>query len=99
MMMVMARSRLDLRLLALRLADSREKAQALIMAGRVQVNGQPATKAGALVAEGATVEVRPGPEHVGRGALKLAGALDVFGLSPAGLVAVDVGASTGGVPA
>ncbi len=46
--------------------------------------------------EGAAVAVLPGPAHVGRGALKLAGALDAFGVSPAGRVAVDVGASTGG---
>jgi 23S rRNA (cytidine1920-2'-O)/16S rRNA (cytidine1409-2'-O)-methyltransferase len=92
----MARSRLDVRLVTLQLADSREKAQALIMAGRVQVNGQPATKAGALVAEDANVDVRPGPAHVGRGALKLEGALDAFGLSPEGRTAIDIGASTGG---
>lgn len=90
------RSRLDVRLLELHLAETREKAQALIMAGRVQVNGQPATKAGALVGADAAIDVRPGPEHVGRGALKLAGALDAFGLSPAGQIAIDIGASTGG---
>jgi 23S rRNA (cytidine1920-2'-O)/16S rRNA (cytidine1409-2'-O)-methyltransferase len=90
------RSRLDVRLVDLALAESREKAQALIMAGRVRVDGQPATKAGAGVTEDSKVEVMPGPEHVGRGAVKLAGALDAFGLSPAGRVAVDVGASTGG---
>jgi len=62
----------------------------------VRVDGQPATKAGAPVREDARVDVLPGPEHVGRGALKLAGALDAFQVSPAGRVAVDVGASTGG---
>ncbi len=46
--------------------------------------------------EGAAVEVLPGPEHVSRGAIKLAGALDRFGIDPRGRVAVDVGASTGG---
>jgi 23S rRNA (cytidine1920-2'-O)/16S rRNA (cytidine1409-2'-O)-methyltransferase len=66
------------------------------MAGRVRVDGVPAAKAGAGVRPGATVEVRPGPEHVGRGAIKLAGALDAFGIDPRGRVAVDVGASTGG---
>jgi 23S rRNA (cytidine1920-2'-O)/16S rRNA (cytidine1409-2'-O)-methyltransferase len=92
----MARTRLDVRLVEMNLVASREKAQALIMAGRVRVNGQPATKAGAAVAEQARIEVQPGPEHVGRGAVKLGGALDAFGVDPAGRVAVDVGASTGG---
>jgi 23S rRNA (cytidine1920-2'-O)/16S rRNA (cytidine1409-2'-O)-methyltransferase len=94
--MTMARARLDVRLVEMSLAESREKAQALIMAGRVRVDGQPATKAGAAVAPEARIEVQPGPEHVGRGAVKLAGALDAFGVAPAGRVAVDVGASTGG---
>lgn len=66
------------------------------MAGRVRVNGAAATKAGTTVREGAAVQVLPGPEHVGRGAIKLAGALDTLGLDPRGRVAVDVGASTGG---
>src|SRR5262249_57231100 len=75
---------------------AREKAQALVMAGRVRLDGAAATKAGTAVREGATVEVVPGPEHVGRGALKLEGALDALGVDPRGQVAVDVGASTGG---
>jgi 23S rRNA (cytidine1920-2'-O)/16S rRNA (cytidine1409-2'-O)-methyltransferase len=90
------RQRLDLRLVGEGLAESREKAQALVMAGRVRVDGEPATKPGAQVASGASIEVNPGPEHVGRGARKLAGALDAFGIACAGRVAVDVGASTGG---
>ena len=91
-----SRTRLDLRLVELGLAESREKAQALVMAGRVRVNGQPAAKAGSAIGADAEIELLAGPEHVGRGALKLAGALDAFGVSPAGRVAVDVGASTGG---
>jgi 23S rRNA (cytidine1920-2'-O)/16S rRNA (cytidine1409-2'-O)-methyltransferase len=91
-----SRSRLDVRLVASGLAESREKAQALIMAGRVRVDGQPAAKAGAAVRGDSVVELLPGPEHVGRGALKLLGALDAFSVSPQGRVAVDVGASTGG---
>jgi 23S rRNA (cytidine1920-2'-O)/16S rRNA (cytidine1409-2'-O)-methyltransferase len=66
------------------------------MAGRVRVNGLRAAKAGARVTEGSSVAVEATAEHVGRGALKLAGALDAFGVDPAGRVAVDVGASTGG---
>ena len=89
-------TRLDVYLVERGLAGSREKAQALVMANRVRVNGQPARKPGQPVRDDAAVEVVPGPEHVGRGALKLAGALDRFGLDPAGRVAVDVGASTGG---
>jgi 23S rRNA (cytidine1920-2'-O)/16S rRNA (cytidine1409-2'-O)-methyltransferase len=94
--LVSTKTRLDVRLVSQGLAASREKAQALIMAGRVRVDGQPAVKAGLTVAGHARVEVLAGPEHVGRGAVKLAGALDQLGLSPAGRVAVDVGASTGG---
>ena len=66
------------------------------MAGRVRVNGEPARKPGTAVGPDAVVEVDPGPAHVGRGALKLEGALDTFAIDPAGRVAVDVGASTGG---
>jgi len=89
-------TRLDVWLAEAGLAESREKAQALVMAGRVTVDGQKAAKPGTRVRDGATVEVEAGPAHVGRGALKLAGALDAFAVDPAGKVAVDVGASTGG---
>ncbi len=66
------------------------------MAGRVRVGGSPAGKPGTPIRGDAAVDVLPGPQHVGRGALKLAGALDTLALDPAGLIAVDVGASTGG---
>jgi 23S rRNA (cytidine1920-2'-O)/16S rRNA (cytidine1409-2'-O)-methyltransferase len=66
------------------------------MAGRVRIEGAAAPKPGTAVAPGAAVEVVPGPEHVGRGALKLAGALDRLGIDPGGRLALDVGASTGG---
>ena len=66
------------------------------MAGRVRVDGLAAGKPGTAVAKDARIEVLPGTEHVGRGALKLEGALDAFGVDPAGRVAIDVGASTGG---
>ncbi len=91
-----ATSRLDVWLAEHGLAESREKAQALVMARRVRVDGAPVTKPGTRVREGASVSVEPGPAHVGRGALKLAGALDALGVDPGGKVAVDVGASTGG---
>jgi 23S rRNA (cytidine1920-2'-O)/16S rRNA (cytidine1409-2'-O)-methyltransferase len=90
------RVRLDLLLLERGLADSREKARALVMAGRVRVDDRPAAKPGATVPARARLEVVPGPAHVGRGALKLAGALDALALDPRGRVSLDVGASTGG---
>jgi 23S rRNA (cytidine1920-2'-O)/16S rRNA (cytidine1409-2'-O)-methyltransferase len=90
------RPRLDVALVERGLAESREKAQALVMADRVRVDGAPARKPGQPVREDATVEVLAGPQRVGRGGLKLEGALDHFGIDPAGRVAVDVGASTGG---
>jgi 23S rRNA (cytidine1920-2'-O)/16S rRNA (cytidine1409-2'-O)-methyltransferase len=93
---VTARARLDVWLAENGHAESREKAQALVMAGRVRVNGIPATKAGAAMRLPAEVEITAAPEHVGRGALKLVAALDRFGVSPAGRLALDVGASTGG---
>jgi 23S rRNA (cytidine1920-2'-O)/16S rRNA (cytidine1409-2'-O)-methyltransferase len=93
---VAARARLDVWLVEHGLAPTREKAQALVMAGRVRVNGLPARKAGTAVGAGTEVEVLPGAAHVGRGALKLEGALDTFGIDPRGRIAVDVGASTGG---
>ena len=86
-----ARARLDVWLVERGLAPTREKAQALVMAGRVRINGAPALKSGVLVAADAAVEVLPGPTHVGRGALKLEGALDAFGIDPKGRIAVDVG--------
>jgi 23S rRNA (cytidine1920-2'-O)/16S rRNA (cytidine1409-2'-O)-methyltransferase len=88
--------RLDLLLYRRGLAESREKAKSLILAGQVWVEGQRVDKAAALVAEEAQVEVRQGLRYVSRGGLKLEHALQAFGLNPAGWVAADVGASTGG---
>jgi len=78
------------------LAPSREQARALVLGGRVRVAGARVDKAGAAVDPEAPIEVAGGLPFVGRGGLKLAGALDAFGIDPRGLVAVDVGASTGG---
>ena len=76
---------------------SRERARALILAGRVRVDGQPLTKAGTLVRHDAAIELEePDFPWVGRGGVKLAHALDVFGIDPAGREALDIGASTGG---
>ncbi len=87
---------LDQLLVARGLAETRTKAQALLMAGVVQVNGHPHTKPGTVVDEASTITVAQPLPYVSRGGHKLAHALDTAGLSPAGLVALDVGASTGG---
>ncbi|MBI2122905.1 MAG: TlyA family RNA methyltransferase [Armatimonadetes bacterium] len=91
------RIRLDALLVERGLASSRAKAQAAILAGEVYVNGVRAAKAGMTVADDAAVELRPSrPAFASRGGLKLDHALREFGIAPDGLVAVDVGASTGG---
>jgi len=90
------RTRLDQLLVTRGVAPSRERAQALILAGAVRVNGETAHRAAAPVAEDADVTLEAGPRYVSRGGDKLAGALDDLGLDVAGLVALDVGASTGG---
>lgn len=91
------RQRADQLLVERGLAESRSKAQALIMAGNVYSETRRIAKAGELLAAGAPLEVH-GPEHpwVSRGGVKLAHALAHFGIDPAGLVCLDVGASTGG---
>lgn len=75
---------------------SRERAQALIMAGKVTVDGDPVTKAGASIAEGAKLEIRDDTRFASRGGEKLEKALDTFEWSVSGLKCLDVGASTGG---
>ncbi|MEK6712210.1 MAG: TlyA family RNA methyltransferase, partial [Nitrospinota bacterium] len=94
----MARSeRLDKLLVARGLVPSRERAQSLILAGRVLVGGQPARKAGAPTAPDADISLLEDPcPYASRGGLKLAGALDAFHISPGGRLCLDVGASTGG---
>ncbi len=93
----MSKSRLDLLLVARGLAPTREKAQAMILSGRVEVEGRRVDKAGTPVDSSAAVQVL-GPPHpyVSRGGVKLAAALDAFDLRPEGLTCLDVGASTGG---
>jgi 23S rRNA (cytidine1920-2'-O)/16S rRNA (cytidine1409-2'-O)-methyltransferase len=89
--------RIDQLLVTRALSPSRARAQALVLAGDVYVGGTRVDKAGALVDEGASVEVRaPDHPYVSRGGVKLAGALDVFALEVAGLRCLDLGASTGG---
>jgi 23S rRNA (cytidine1920-2'-O)/16S rRNA (cytidine1409-2'-O)-methyltransferase len=93
----MRKERLDKLMVDRRLAPSRERAQALIMAGKVRVAGMPAPTAGSRVAADADVTVT-GMDHpyVSRGGVKLEAALRAFALDPAGLTALDIGASTGG---
>ncbi|MBI2241219.1 MAG: TlyA family RNA methyltransferase [Magnetospirillum gryphiswaldense] len=92
-----ARLRIDQLLVDRGLAESRSKAQALVMAGLVVVGDKRVDKPGTQVAEDVAVELK-GQDHpwVSRGGLKLVEALDRFAIDPTGLVAVDVGASTGG---
>jgi 23S rRNA (cytidine1920-2'-O)/16S rRNA (cytidine1409-2'-O)-methyltransferase len=90
-------TRLDTLLVERGLAASRERARALILAGSVRVNGQPAPKAGTTVARDCEITViTPDHPYVGRGGLKLAHALDTFGIDVTDCLALDVGASTGG---
>ncbi len=91
------RERLDRLLVARGLAPSRERAQALIMAGMVRVDGRPSGKPGALVASESRLELT-GADHpfVGRGGIKLDGALTALRVEVAGRTALDIGASTGG---
>jgi 23S rRNA (cytidine1920-2'-O)/16S rRNA (cytidine1409-2'-O)-methyltransferase len=91
------KQRADLLLVALGLAESRAKAQALILAGKVFTDAKRVEKAGDLLPDGVPIEVR-GQDHpwVSRGGLKLAHALTHFGLNPEGRICIDLGASTGG---
>ena len=91
------RPRLDALLVERGLAPSRERARALVMAGSVRVNGTTVSKPGTPVDPAATISVdAPDHPYVGRGALKLAHALDSFKVAVSGRRALDIGASTGG---
>ncbi|HEX8990430.1 MAG TPA: TlyA family RNA methyltransferase [Anaerolineales bacterium] len=92
----MTRKRLDLLLVERGLAESRAKAQALIMAGEVRVDGEVTLKPATAVEAEARLEVEHGPRFVSRGGEKLDAALEAFALDVRGRVCADVGASTGG---
>jgi 23S rRNA (cytidine1920-2'-O)/16S rRNA (cytidine1409-2'-O)-methyltransferase len=92
----MPKIRLDLLLVARGLAESRARAQALVMAGQVRVDGQVVDRPSAGVAEQAEVAVEKGPRFVSRGGEKLEAALAEFAIPVGGRVCADVGASTGG---
>lgn len=91
-----SRRRADIVLVERGFASSRAEAQAAIAAGTVKANGRTIEKPAQLLHRTATIDYAPAHEFVSRGALKLAAALDRFGLSPDGLVCLDIGASTGG---
>ncbi|MBI2860112.1 MAG: TlyA family RNA methyltransferase [Chloroflexi bacterium] len=90
------RQRLDVLMVDRGLAGSRARAQALIMAGEVSVDGEVVTRAGTLVATDSAVNVLEPPRYVSRGGLKLEHALDQFQIDVSAMVAADIGASTGG---
>jgi 23S rRNA (cytidine1920-2'-O)/16S rRNA (cytidine1409-2'-O)-methyltransferase len=93
----MKKIRLDVALVDRGLAGSRERARALIMAGQVRVDGQVVSKAGTNIDVAAAIELDVADHpYVSRGGVKLAHALDDFGIDPSGKRALDVGASTGG---
>lgn len=89
-------TRLDVLVARNGLAESRERAQALIIAGKVRVAGETVRKPDRSVADDTPISVESDPGYASRGALKLGPALDHFGVDPAGRVCADIGASTGG---
>ncbi len=93
----MKRVRLDTLLVQRRLAASRERARAMILAGQVRIDGTSSAKAGALVPVDREITlITPDHPYVGRGGVKLAHALETFGISVQGKETLDIGASTGG---
>lgn len=92
----MPKQRLDVLLVERGLAESRAKAQALIMAGQVRVDGQTALKPASAIPTDSVLTVDSGPRFVSRGGEKLEAAFEAFPLDVAGLICADVGASTGG---
>lgn len=91
-----SRRRIDVLLVERGLAETREKAKALLLAGAVRVSGQRVDKAGTVVDENAVVDVAQAIPYVSRGGYKLAAALDHWRIEPRGWVCADIGAATGG---
>ncbi len=89
-------TRLDVLVARTGLAESRERAQALIMAGKVRVAGETERRPDRAVSDGTPITVESEPGYASRGALKLGPALQQFGVDPAGRICADIGASTGG---
>ena len=91
------KSRIDVLIVERGLAPSREKAQAMLLAGNILVNGQKIEKSGTQIATDAQIEIIGETlRYASRGGVKLEGALDDFGISPQGKICLDVGSSTGG---
>lgn len=90
------KDRLDALIFNRGMCDSREQAKRLVLAGEVSVNGLMVDKPAERFAEDAVVTIREKPKFVGRGGLKLEGALEFFGIDVSGWICLDVGASTGG---
>ena len=88
--------RVDVLLVEKGLCESREQAKRLILAGEVRIGDRVIDKPGQKLAEDSALEVREKPKFVGRGGIKLEGALEAFGIDPTAWVCIDVGASTGG---
>ena len=88
--------RVDVLLVEKGLCESREQAKRLILAGEVRIGDRVIDKPGQKLAEDSALEVREKPKFVGRGGIKLEGALQAFGIDPTAWVCIDVGASTGG---
>jgi 23S rRNA (cytidine1920-2'-O)/16S rRNA (cytidine1409-2'-O)-methyltransferase len=92
----MKKDRIDALLVTRGLCDSREQAKRLVLAGEVRSGERIIDKPSTKLPEDAPLEIKEKPRFVGRGGLKLEGALDAFQIDPAGWVCIDVGASTGG---
>jgi len=92
----MTKQRLDALLVDRGLAESTEKARALVMAGQVLVDDRPAPKPGTMIDDSLALQLAERPRYVGRGGEKLEHALTEFGLDVTGITAADIGASTGG---
>jgi 23S rRNA (cytidine1920-2'-O)/16S rRNA (cytidine1409-2'-O)-methyltransferase len=90
------KQRLDVVMLSRQLVESREKAQALILSGKVTVDGQKAQKPGHSVSDNARIEIAEPLRYVSRGGLKLEAALEQFAIDPTAQICLDVGTSTGG---
>lgn len=92
----MKQDRIDSLLVARGLCDSREQAKRLVLAGEVRSGDRIIDKPSTKLPEDAPLEIKDKPRFVGRGGLKIEGALDAFQIDPTGWVCIDVGASTGG---
>jgi 23S rRNA (cytidine1920-2'-O)/16S rRNA (cytidine1409-2'-O)-methyltransferase len=91
-----AKERVDVQLVARGLCDTREQAKRLVLAGEVRTGDRVIDKPSTKLAMDAPLTLKEKPKYVGRGGLKMEGALDAFGISPEGRVCLDIGASTGG---